>query len=244
VHSINTFNGELRARCELATSHRFEKRLTRQAQISGSAHRYEDAEAYANWRQAPADRSRVGVRCTWRVAGKPFVWATPSTLGKWMANTHQGQFPDAIPATMVHRDSRRSRSTRRMDMLVRHGRQCVAVTSDWYRPGLLPAARCGWWSCAHRKARTPRMTHRSPGIGRRCTEAARFLCTDQYCSRYAIGTRGKGEVSTGTNTLASAASCRRLGSGPVRMTPLSRHHRIDHAPSTAPASGANQNSHS
>ena len=26
-----------------------------------------------------------------------------------------------------------------------------------------------------------------------------FLCTDQYCSRYMVGTRGKGESSTGTN---------------------------------------------
>ena len=28
-----------------------------------------------------------------------------------------------------------------------------------------------------------------------------YLCTDQYCSRYIVGTRGKGEVSTGTNHL-------------------------------------------
>jgi formylglycine-generating enzyme required for sulfatase activity len=28
-----------------------------------------------------------------------------------------------------------------------------------------------------------------------------FLCTDQYCSRYMVGTRGKGEVTTGANHL-------------------------------------------
>jgi formylglycine-generating enzyme required for sulfatase activity len=28
-----------------------------------------------------------------------------------------------------------------------------------------------------------------------------FLCTDQYCTRYMVGTRGKGEISTGTNHL-------------------------------------------
>jgi hypothetical protein len=27
------------------------------------------------------------------------------------------------------------------------------------------------------------------------------LCNDQYCSRYIVGTRGKGEVNTGTNHL-------------------------------------------
>jgi len=28
-----------------------------------------------------------------------------------------------------------------------------------------------------------------------------FLCNDQYCSRYIVGTRGKGEINTGTNHL-------------------------------------------
>jgi len=26
-----------------------------------------------------------------------------------------------------------------------------------------------------------------------------FLCNDQHCSRYIVGTRGKGELNTGTN---------------------------------------------
>jgi len=28
-----------------------------------------------------------------------------------------------------------------------------------------------------------------------------FLCTEEYCTRYMLGTRGKGEVSTGSNHL-------------------------------------------
>jgi len=28
-----------------------------------------------------------------------------------------------------------------------------------------------------------------------------FLCTDQYCTRYMMGTRGKGDVDTGSNHL-------------------------------------------
>jgi hypothetical protein len=28
-----------------------------------------------------------------------------------------------------------------------------------------------------------------------------FLCTDQYCSRYMVGTRGKGEINTASNHL-------------------------------------------
>ena len=32
-----------------------------------------------------------------------------------------------------------------------------------------------------------------------------FLYTDQYCSRYMVGTRGKGESTTGTNHPDSAS---------------------------------------
>ena len=28
-----------------------------------------------------------------------------------------------------------------------------------------------------------------------------FLCTDEYCTRYMVGTRGKGETTTGSNHL-------------------------------------------
>jgi hypothetical protein len=34
-----------------------------------------------------------------------------------------------------------------------------------------------------------------------CIAGGSFLCNDQYCSRYIVGTRGKGEVNTGTNHL-------------------------------------------
>ena len=34
-----------------------------------------------------------------------------------------------------------------------------------------------------------------------CIAADRFSAPMKYCSRYMVGTRGKGEVSTGTNHL-------------------------------------------
>ena len=40
-----------------------------------------------------------------------------------------------------------------------------------------------------------------PNASKKVHRGGSFLCTDQYCSRYIVGTRGKGEVGTGTNHL-------------------------------------------
>jgi formylglycine-generating enzyme len=40
-----------------------------------------------------------------------------------------------------------------------------------------------------------------PGTGKRVHRGGSFLCTEQFCSRYMVGTRGKGEVNSGTNHL-------------------------------------------
>jgi formylglycine-generating enzyme required for sulfatase activity len=40
-----------------------------------------------------------------------------------------------------------------------------------------------------------------PDQQKRVQRGGSFLCTDQYCSRYMVGTRGKGEVTSGTNHL-------------------------------------------
>jgi formylglycine-generating enzyme required for sulfatase activity len=38
-----------------------------------------------------------------------------------------------------------------------------------------------------------------PAEKKRAHKGGSFLCTDQYCTRYMAGTRGKGEVSTASN---------------------------------------------
>ena len=40
-----------------------------------------------------------------------------------------------------------------------------------------------------------------PSEKKRVHRGGSFLCTDQYCTRYMVGTRGKGDASTGSNHL-------------------------------------------
>ncbi|MEY5009671.1 MAG: Serine/threonine-protein kinase pkn1, partial [Verrucomicrobiota bacterium] len=37
------------------------------------------------------------------------------------------------------------------------------------------------------------------GVPKRVHRGGSFLCTDQYCTRYMVGSRGKGEASSASN---------------------------------------------
>ena len=72
--------------------------------------------------------------------------------------------------------------------------------SDWYRPDYFVTL------AKQRIARNPKgpaspFDPAEPQEKKRVHRGGSFLCTDQYCTRYMIGTRGKGEVSTGSNHL-------------------------------------------
>ena len=52
-----------------------------------------------------------------------------------------------------------------------------------------------------------------PGVNKHVQRGGSFLCTDQYCSRYMVGTRGKGEPSTGCDHLGFRLVRDAAGSG-------------------------------
>jgi formylglycine-generating enzyme required for sulfatase activity len=40
-----------------------------------------------------------------------------------------------------------------------------------------------------------------PGVPKRVQKSGSFLCSDQYCSRYFVGSRGKGAVDSGSSNV-------------------------------------------
>jgi formylglycine-generating enzyme required for sulfatase activity len=165
---------------------------------------YEDAEAYARWAG-----QRLPTEAEWEfaarggLAGKPFVWGDKfRPQGKWMANTHQGHFPNSDTgedgfAGIAPVAQYAANGYGLYDM----AGNVWQWTSDWYRPDYYQQLITAGGVARNPQGPQSAFDPDEPNQPKKVHRGGSFLCTDQYCSRYIVGTRGKGEVSTGTNHL-------------------------------------------
>jgi formylglycine-generating enzyme required for sulfatase activity len=74
--------------------------------------------------------------------------------------------------------------------------------SDWYRPDTYAGLKLAGGDAVVRNPQGPPSSY-NPGDDQpqRVHRGGSFLCTDQYCTRYMVGTRGKGDIDTASNHL-------------------------------------------
>jgi formylglycine-generating enzyme len=164
---------------------------------------YEDAETFAKWagKRLPTE-SEWEFAARGGLAGKTYAWGDEfRPRGKWMANTWQGKFPlndtaeDGFAGVApVARFPANGYGL--FDMAGNVWEWC----SDWYRAETYSDQAAGGLT-RNPQGPASSLDPAEPGQAKRVHRGGSFLCTEEYCTRYMIGTRGKGEVSSGSNHL-------------------------------------------
>ena len=179
---------------------------------------FADAQAYAAWAgKRLLTEAEYEFAARGKLKGALYPWGDEfKPKGRFMANTFQGDFPFEDTGEDGFKGAAPVKSFPPngyglFDMSGNVWEWC----SDWYHPSYYAELS------SRGIARDPQgpatsFDPQEPQVMKRVHRGGSFLCVDQYCSRYKVGTRGKGEPYSPTNHLGfrCAQSAKVKGAAP------------------------------
>lgn len=165
---------------------------------------FDDALSYCQWmkKDLPTE-AQFEYAARGGLAGKKYAWGDElKPGGKWVANIWQGKFPKKDEGG----DGFRGLSPVRAFPKNGYGLYDVAGNvwqwcKDWYRPDTY-AARAQSKGVARNPVGPSSSDDPSePGTAKRVQRGGSFLCSDEYCTRYLVGSRGRGAPDSGASNL-------------------------------------------
>ncbi len=165
---------------------------------------FTDAEGYAKWagKRLPTE-AEYEFASRGKLDRNKYAWGNElKPGGKWMSNIFQGEFP--------HRDLGEDgyRRTSAVTAFPANGYGLYDVggnvwqwCADWYRPDYYESLAAQGGLTRNPLGPNDSLDPQEPGIKKRVQRGGSFLCSDEYCERYLVGSRGKGATDSGSSNV-------------------------------------------
>ena len=158
---------------------------------------YHDAVAYCAWA-----KKRLPTEAEWEFAArgghnrKLFCWGDDLKVkGKWLCNAWQGKFPSQNTKEDGYETTAPVGSYPHNDYgLYDMAGNVWEWCADWYQPEY-------YADSPERNPQGPKIGFDffEPGAAKRVQRGGSFLCAENYCARYVVGSRHNGEITSAAN---------------------------------------------